>query len=112
MTDDNAFKRQVRARMAESGEKYTVARRMVQQETAIRGAVQRGIERAVGVSAVSVDLAADPVRVSIHAARPIALAGPRGEQADRLRAEMEDLTGRRVRLDIREVPDSREMTDG
>ena len=29
MTEDSAFKKQVRARMAETGEKYTVARRMV-----------------------------------------------------------------------------------
>ena len=29
MTDDSAFKKQVRARMAETGEKYTVARRAV-----------------------------------------------------------------------------------
>ncbi len=29
MTDDSAFKKQVRVRMAETGEKYTVARRMV-----------------------------------------------------------------------------------
>ena len=29
MTDNSAFKNQVRARMAETGEKYPVARRMV-----------------------------------------------------------------------------------
>ena len=29
MTDDSAFKKQVRAKMTETGEKYTVARRMV-----------------------------------------------------------------------------------
>ena len=29
MTDDSAFKKQVRARMAETGENYTTARRMV-----------------------------------------------------------------------------------
>jgi cytidylate kinase len=29
VTDDSAFKKQVRARMAETGENYTVARRMV-----------------------------------------------------------------------------------
>lgn len=29
MTDNSAFKKQVRARMAETGEKYTVARRMI-----------------------------------------------------------------------------------
>ena len=51
MTDDSAFKRQVRARMAETGEKYTVARRMVMaaaQDGAIRGAVQESLERLVG----------------------------------------------------------------
>ncbi len=82
---------------------------MVQQDTAIRGALQRGIERAVGVSVVVVDLAAQSARVSIYAARPIVLTGPRGAEADRIRTEMEDLTGRRVRLDIREVPEPREM---
>jgi hypothetical protein len=29
VTDDSAFKKQVRARMEQTGEKYTVARRMV-----------------------------------------------------------------------------------
>ena len=70
VTDDSAFKRQVRARMAETGEKYTVARRMVIAEQAIRGAVQRRAARAAGVSAVQVDFAADRVHVTIHAARP------------------------------------------
>ena len=34
MTDDSAFKRQVRARMAETGEKYTEARRIVIEDAA------------------------------------------------------------------------------
>jgi hypothetical protein len=176
VTDDSAFKKQVRARMAETGEKYTEARRMViagrepgesstvlrvylnshvdveltaeagrayaaadeqgrremagrlladqlevadskivtdqelraeaeaEEDAAIRGVVQRGIERVVGVSAVEVGLAADQVRVDIRATRPILLVGPRGAEADRLRGELEELTGRRVRLDIWEVP--------
>jgi hypothetical protein len=186
VTDDNAFKKQVRARMAETGEKYTVARRMVvaggdlgesprvlrvylepfvdleltpetgqayaaadehgrrqmagrlladqievtgsreapvasdwkvvtdtelraeAEDAAIRGAVQRGVDRAVGVSAVEVDRAADRLRVSIRAARPILLAGHRGAEADRLRGELEELTGSRVQLDISEVPGPRE----
>jgi small subunit ribosomal protein S3 len=112
VTDDSAFKKQVRARMAETGEKYTVARRMVMTDAAIRDAVRRAAEPAAGVSAVDVYLAADPVRVSIRAIRPIVLAGPRGAEADRLRTEMEELTGRRVRLDIREVPGPREMAGG
>jgi hypothetical protein len=74
------------------------------EDAVIRGAVQRGIERAIGVSAVEVDRSPDRVRVSIRAARPIVLAGPRGAEADRLRGELEELTGKRVRLDIREGP--------
>jgi KH domain len=186
VTDDSAFKKQVRARMAETGEKYTVARREViagqdpgrppvvlrvhlnqhvdlelagelareyaaadeqgrremagrlladhiemagsgesqvavgseivtdqelraeAEDAAIRGAVQRGIDRAVGVSAVEVGRAAGRLRVSIRAARPILLAGHRGAEADRLRGELEELTGRQVQLDIREVPGSQE----
>lgn len=189
MTDDSAFKKQVRARMAETGEKYTVARRMViagrdpgqapvvlrvhlnscvdleltteagrayaaadergrwemvgrlladrievvgfaeagvaagstivtdrelraeaeaAEDAAIRDAVQRGVERAVGVSAVEVDRAVDQLRVGIRAARPILLAGRRGAEADRLRGELEELTGRRVRLDIWQAPDHQE----
>jgi len=78
------------------------------EDAAIRSAVQRAIERAVGVSAVDVGRAADRLRVDIRAARPILVAGHRGAEADRLRGELEDLTGRRVRLDIREVPGPQE----
>ena len=56
--------------MAETGEKYTVARRTViaaTQDGAIRGAVQDSLERAIGLSAVEIDLAADRVHVTIRA---------------------------------------------
>ncbi|HET6188961.1 MAG TPA: hypothetical protein VFE59_18455, partial [Trebonia sp.] len=77
------------------------------EDAAIRSAVQRAVERAVGVSAVDVGRAADRLLVDILAARPILVAGHRGG-ADRLRGELEELTGRRVRLDIREVPGPQE----
>jgi hypothetical protein len=189
VTDDSAFKKQVRARMAEAGEKYTVARRMVigehepglppvvlrvhlnphvdleltaeagrayaaadeqgrremagrlladrievagsaearvsagsrivtdqelraeaetAEDAAIRGAVQRGIERAVGVSAVDISRAGDRLRVNIRAARPILLVGPRGAEADQLRGDIEELTGRPVQLAIWEEPGPQE----
>ena len=174
MTDDSAFKKQVRSRMAETGEKYTTARRMVvagqnpvvlrvhlnphvdvelsaeaaqayaaadeqgrrllahklladrlasgsevatgsmivtdqelhaeAEEAAIRAAVRRAAERAVGVSTVEISGTEDRLRVDVHAVRPILLAGHRGEEADRLRGELEELTGKRVRLGIREIP--------
>ena len=187
VTDDSAFKKQVRARMAGTGENYTTARRQVTAEqdrgrppvvlrvylnpqvdleltaeaarayaaadergrremaarlladrieaagsgtapvaagstivtdqvlhteaeaaedAAIRDVVRRGIEQAVGLTAVEVGRAADQVRVTIRASQAILVAGHRGTEADRLRGELEELTGRRVRLDIREAPAS------
>jgi hypothetical protein len=185
VTGDSVFKKQVRARMAETGENYTTARRMViagrdpgqpavvlrvylnphveltltaeaawayaaadeqgqrdmanrlladhiemagardaglatdsqimtgqelpaeaetAEDAAIRGAVRQAVERAVGVSVVEISRDVGHLRVNIRAARPILLAGHLGAEADRLRGELEELTGRRVRLDIREVP--------
>jgi len=46
VTDDSAFKKQVRARMAETGEKYTVARRIVIEDAAIRAMLHRDMEPA------------------------------------------------------------------
>jgi KH domain len=171
VTDDSAFKKQVRARMAETGEKYTVARRMVaghdpgQPPLALRvflnphvdldltdeaarayeaadepgrrdmanrlladhlemagvadaglaagseiltvqelrieeigELIRRRLGRAAGVSAVAVFGDLDHVRVEIHAARPGVVRGHGGAEASRLCAELEELTGKPVKL--------------
>ena len=174
MTDDSAFKKQVRARMAGTGEKYTVARRMViagrdpgQLPVALRvylnphvdleltreaarayaaadepgrrdmanrlladhiemaGVEEAGVAagseimtvqalrieeigevvrlrigRAAGVSAVSVSGDLDQVRVDIEAARPGVVHGHGGAEARRLCAELEELTGKPVLLNM------------
>ena len=174
MTDDSAFKKQIRARMAETGEKYTVARRMVvagrdpgQPPVALRvylnphvdlevtgeaarayaaadepgqrnmvnrllaehielagseeagvaagsnimtvqallieeigELVRRRIGQAAGVAAVSVGGDLDQVRINIQAARPGVVSGHGGAGAGRLRAELEELTGKPVLLAI------------
>ncbi len=173
VTDDSAFKKQVRARMEQAGEKYTVARRRViagrepGQPAALRvylnphvdleltdeaarafaaadepgrrdiasqlladhiemaGAgeagvvagseimtvqalrieeigevVRRRIGREAGVSAVSVGGDLDQVRVDIEAARPGVVHGHGGAEANRLRAELEELTGKPVLLSM------------
>jgi hypothetical protein len=178
VTDDSAFKKQVRARMAETGEKYTVARRMViagrdrgQPPVALRvylnphvdleltdeaarayaaadepgrramasrlladhievagveeagvaagseimtvqalrveeigEVVRRRIGRAAGVSAVAVGGDLDQVRVDIEAARPGVVSGHGGAEAHRLRAELEELTGKPVQLNMVQDP--------
>jgi hypothetical protein len=177
VTDDSAFKKQVRARMAETGENYTVARRAViagrdpgqppvglrvylsphvdlplTDETArayaaadeqgqrdmanrlladhielagigeagiavgseletvqdlwideIADAIHRRIPRAAGIGNMAVwsgDL--DHVKVDIHARRPGLVHGHGHAELDRLRAELEELTGRPVQLNILE----------
>ena len=176
MTDDSAFKKQVRARMAETGENYTVARRMViagrdpgqrpvalrvylnphvdlelTEETArayaaadeqsqrdmanrlladhiemagieeagvaagseletvqdlwideIADAIHRRIPRAAGIAAMAVSGDLDYVKVDIHARRPGLAHGHGHAEFDRLRAELEELTGRPVQLNILE----------
>ena len=177
MTDDSAFKKQVRTRMAETGENYTVARRAViagrdpgqppvalrvylsphvdlalTDETArayaaadeqgqrdmanrllaghielagieeagiaagseletvqdllideIADAIHRRIPRAAGIGNMAVwsgDL--DRVKIDIHARRPGLVHGHGHAEFDRLRAELEELTGRPVQLNILE----------
>jgi small subunit ribosomal protein S3 len=66
--------------------------------------VRRRIGRAAGVSAVAVGGDLDQVRVDIEAARPGLVSGHGGAQADRLRAELEELTGKPVLLNIAAIP--------
>jgi hypothetical protein len=174
VTGDSAFKKQVRARMAETGENYTTARRMVidrrgpgqprvalrvylnphvdleltdetarayaaadelaQREMAnrlladhielagvgesgvaagseivpvqdlrideIADAVHRRIPRTAGIATIGVSGDLDHVRVDIQTARPGVAFGHGGAELDRLRAELESLTGKPVQLNV------------
>jgi small subunit ribosomal protein S3 len=62
----------------------------------------KGMERA-GISKVEIERTRDRVRVDIHTARPGIVIGRRGAEADRIRGELEKLTGKQVQLNILEV---------
>jgi hypothetical protein len=174
VTEDSAFKKQVRARMAGTGENYTTARRMViagrdpgQPPVALRvylnphvdlelpgetarvyaaadeqgqrdmanrlladhiemagageaevavgseivtvqnlridqiaDAVNRRIPRAAGITSIAVWGDLDHVRVEIQADRPGVALGHSRAEYDRLRAELEKLTGKPVQLQM------------
>ena len=174
MTDDSAFKKQIRARMAETGENYTTARRMViagrdpgQPPVALRvhlnphvdleltdevarayaaadeqgqrdmanrlladhiemaaageagvaagsqiltvqdlrideiaDAINRRIPRTAGITTIAAWGDLDHVRVEIQADRPGVALGHGRAEFDRLRAELEELTGKPVRLNM------------
>jgi hypothetical protein len=206
VTDDSAFKKQVRARMAETGENYTVARRAViaardpgqppvtlrvhlnpyvdleltteearafeaadeqgrrdmanrlladhlelagareagvaagpghietgraEQTTTTVGstiltvqelrieeivaAIHRRIPAAAGIHAIGVGGDLDHVRVDVRAARPGLAFGHGGAEVDRLRDELEELTGKPVLLNMledREHPQVRRKNAG
>jgi small subunit ribosomal protein S3 len=69
---------------------------------AIRKLMSTGMDRA-GIARVDIERTRDRVRVDIHTARPGIVIGRRGAEADRLRGELEKLTGKQVQLNILEV---------
>ncbi|MGH3923841.1 MAG: 30S ribosomal protein S3, partial [Pseudonocardiaceae bacterium] len=82
-----------------SGQRY---RDYVAEDVAIRKLMSKGMERA-GIAKVEIERTRDRVRVDIHTARPGIVIGRRGAEADRLRTELEKLTGKQVQLNILEV---------
>ncbi|RZL20755.1 MAG: 30S ribosomal protein S3 [Rhodococcus sp. (in: high G+C Gram-positive bacteria)] len=74
----------------------------VKEDVAIRKLLATGMERA-GIAKVEIERTRDRVRVDIHTARPGIVIGRRGAEADRIRSELEKLTGKQVQLNILEV---------
>lgn len=74
----------------------------IKEDVAIRSMLRRGMERA-GISRVEIERTRDRVRVDIHTARPGIVIGRRGAEADRIRSDLERLTGKQVQLNILEV---------
>src|SRR5690625_7565375 len=60
------------------------------------------MERA-GISRVEIERTRDRVRIDVHTARPGIVIGRRGTEADRLRSELAQRTGKQVQFNILEV---------
>ena len=74
----------------------------VLEDVKIRRMMSTGLERA-GISKVNIERTRDRVRVDIHTARPGIVIGRRGAEADRIRGQLEKLTGKQIQLNILEV---------
>ena len=74
----------------------------VREDVAIRRMMTKGMERA-GISRVEIERTRDRVRIDIHTARPGIVIGRRGQEADRIRTDLEKMTGKKVQLNILEV---------
>ncbi len=81
------------------GQRY---RDYVAEDVAIRKLLATGLERA-GISHVDIERTRERVRVDIHTARPGIVIGRRGQEAERIRTDLEKMTGKQVQLNILEV---------
>jgi len=74
----------------------------VKEDVMIRKMMASKMERA-GLSRIEIERTRERVRIDLHTARPGIVIGRRGTEADRLRLDLEKLTGKRVELNILEV---------
>lgn len=56
-----------------------------------------------GISRIEIERAANRVKVTIHTARPGMVIGKGGQEVDRLRKDLEELTGKQLQINIVEV---------
>ncbi len=76
----------------------------VNQDWQIRDFLRNDLVRGA-VSRIDIERTRDRLIVDIHTARPGVVIGRKGSEAERLRAELEKMAGRRVKLNINEVKD-------
>jgi len=74
----------------------------LQQDISIREIVRKSSERA-GVSKIEIERFPGKVRIIVNTAKPGILIGRKGESVKQLRKSLEDLTGKKIDLEIREI---------
>ncbi|MCJ7518889.1 MAG: 30S ribosomal protein S3 [Anaerolineaceae bacterium] len=72
------------------------------QDIEIRGVVRKLGDRA-GVSQIEIERFPGKVRIIVHTAKPGILIGRKGETVKVLRKSLEDLSGKKIDLEIREI---------
>lgn len=76
--------------------------RLLREDRAIRDFVRKEFYGA-GIPRIEIERKADALRVIVHTAKPGVLIGRKGVKAEDLKKQIEDVTKRRVGLDIVEV---------
>lgn len=75
---------------------------MLNEDLKIREYVKKRLENAA-VSDVRIERYANRVRVNVHTARPGIVIGRKGQDIERIRAELAKQTGKEIYIEIREV---------
>ncbi len=75
---------------------------LLQEDFTIRRYVKKEAERA-GVSRLEIERYPNQVQVTIHTARPGILIGRKGEAVKKMRTGLEELTGKKVKVEVNEI---------
>ena len=75
---------------------------VLNEDLVIRKQIEKRLESAA-VSEVRIERYANRVRVSVHTARPGIVIGRKGQDIERIRAELSRQTGKEIYIEIREI---------
>lgn len=89
-----------RAKWFAEGEEYVD---LLQEDLEIRTLIRDEMAHA-GISGIEIERFPKQVSMTIHTARPGIVIGRKGASVNLLRGKVEDLTGKKVRIEIVEVP--------
>ena len=88
-----------KSRWFAAGKQYTA---QLAEDRQIRAMVFADLAKA-SVSNVDIERQPNQVHVIIDTARPGVIIGKKGESVNRLRTELQNLTGKKVKIDVREI---------
>lgn len=75
---------------------------LLHEDLNIRNFIRKELEGA-GVSRIEIDRAANNVRINIHTAKPGMVIGKGGSGVEQLRRNLEEMTGKKIHLNIIEI---------
>lgn len=87
------------ARWYAEGKQY---KELLREDLAIRKRVREELPDA-GISRMEIERFTNQISLTIHTARPGIVIGRRGANVNTLRRDLEEMTGKQVRIDVREV---------
>ena len=75
---------------------------LLQEDVKVRQYIKKNFSNA-GVSSIGIERAKGRARIILYTSRPGVIIGRRGADIDRLRDELQEITGKQIYIDIKEV---------